>query len=1769
MTPRFVTAVERFALVLAISLIASSAQATEFKSRQPAGNGTPPEDIVSSGLSGVITKVKVTLYDVNIPDPAFISVDFGSVVGDDIFALIDLTENDGSWVPVTANHATITFDDFSTKRLDISHPLTSGTFQRMWFQELRIFPGGWAPYFYLWYSGRNPNRAWHLNFAVGGNGTIGGWSVDIETASPVGDPQTFTSASGLTISDSLENASPYPLTLDVAGLDGLVVYDVSATVTDFSYPDPMDIDMLVESPDKRAALIFSDDGGICENAVFPLRFFCPTRPPADHLTLTFSQSPGPPPPGSNWPWGPLVSGTYQPFDVDDDLSGGAPNDFFPAPAFSGGKYGSMTPLWGAPANGTWKLYVHDDDRAFLGQQGSIASWSVTIQPGLPEPLALDPASEIVTTNTPGQCTAPITFDLPFAKGSPSPSVTVDHPSGSLFPAGVTPVTITASNIFGSVTQTFNVTVNDIEAPALPQPANIVVGNDPNPLGTIVNFSLASSDNCSATVTANPPSGSYFPLGTTTVTAFATDPAGNQSNVVQFTVTVQDHTGPVISYQATPPITGGWATSEVSLTITATDTGGSGLEHVLCIGTPDPLDGVDSVATTITAEGETTIRCFAKDLAGNETELTLPTVRIDRLPPQIVVTRSVQPNANGWNNTDVVVHFAVSDAASGIAPGSDTDTDKVFTAERSGQSTFFVAFDKAGHCAVAFVGGGSSSCASVLRYPAINIDKTAPNVTLQRTPAANANGWNNTDVTVHVAATDAVSGIDGPTVSDDVFTVDGQYPGKTITFTDRAGNSTTITTPTVLLDKTPPQIVSIEQVPAPNEFGWNRSPVVIRAGVFEQGSTASATSFQQVIDTEGIFDVPFTVTDQAGNSATHVFHVRTDFTPPTITAERSGSPNANGWDQSVFITFKGQDAGSGFGTCCIGQQGVPFTQQSLTFNTEGRGVVATSPAFTDRAGNVGVPASLTLNIDHTPPVVNTSRSPLANPSGYNNTPVTVHFDASDAVSGLTGPATEDVVFSNDGFFTVQRTFTDLAGNTTSSFVNNIWIDKTPPSIQASFSPGPNANGWNNTNVTVRFDVLDNGGSGAVTPVVFVPLTQEGVNLGASQTFADRAGNSAPGAIAGINIDKTAPQVNVVLSPPANQYGWNNTDVLVQFSAADALSGVAGDTSAQQMVTGTGQIQVLRQFFDRAGNRADRYVNVMIDKTPPSLYCYANPAFLTPGGGLLPASIYVYLDDGDSGDSSGGPAYIHLLSVTSNRPQPGAIVDWATGTEDYDGFLLAGTDKTIYTFTYEGADRAGNTGTCSATVTVAYAPNHVTAIAPHSAVAGAGTNIDLIITGDGFVNGAVVRWNATPLSSTFVSENEIHATVPASALTTAGGVVVTVENPSPYAGVPGAGVFLVTNSPTTLTGMATGQASPDTPYVFLETGAPPEGGPDTLFVTGYGDQGTVAIATFSDNPGTAFAGGVNFFDVFVSPGATFQSLTITTCALGGATQLFWASPQGWRLVSNQTFYEGSDGNPSCIQVEVDATGTSPTIADLAGTYFASGADITPPALKLPAPISVTASGPDGATVTYAASATDDTDPAPTMACTPPSGSVFPIGTTTVTCTAADATGHSSTGTFTVTVTQPAPTDLDGRMHGDGFVADGSTKHHFEFEVAERGDRERGRFDYNVTAPKKGKTPERDDRFTATSIGAVTFTDDPASVPGPKKHPPEADSVLFSGKGKWNGKSGYTFEVRATDRGEPGTGRDSFAVTIKDASGAVVATVSGVLAGGNVQSNRVHPM
>lgn len=251
-------------------------------------------------------------------------------------------------------------------------------------------------------------------------------------------------------------------------------------------------------------------------------------------------------------------------------------------------------------------------------------------------------------------------------------------------------------------------------------------------------------------------------------------------------------------------------------------------------------------------------------------------------------------------------------------------------------------------------------------------------------------------------------------------------------------------------------------------------------------------------------------------------------------------------------------------------------------------------------------------------------------------------------------------------------------------------------------------------------------------------------------------------------------------------------------------------------------------------------------------------------------------------------------------------------------------------------------------------------------------------------------------------------------------------------------------------------------------------------------------------------------------------------------------------------------------VAPTGWTIATASLSVPVFCDGSaaqsivvrDTTPPVITAPADLTVAATDLDGAPATFDVTANDPGRGPLPVVCTPGSGSTFPIGATEVNCTATDAAGNAAHASFTITVDASAK----GRMSGGGFIDAADARVHFELQVA-KGASQAGRLSLELTpapghGPHQHSADRRPGRFSATAIMQVVFVQGSA-----------IQKVAFSGTGEWNGQSDYTFEVHATDAGEPGRGHDTFAVTIRDASGATVASYSGPLAGGNVQSMRLR--
>jgi hypothetical protein len=124
-------------------------------------------------------------------------------------------------------------------------------------------------------------------------------------------------------------------------------------------------------------------------------------------------------------------------------------------------------------------------------------------------------ANVSQTNDPNQCGAVVTYAAPTPNGTCG-TITCSPASGSFFPVGTTTVTCTSS---AGPTCNFTVTVTDDQPPSITCPANITTSNDPNQCGAVVNYPAPTiTDNCPGTFTATcvPASGSFFPVGTTTV-----------------------------------------------------------------------------------------------------------------------------------------------------------------------------------------------------------------------------------------------------------------------------------------------------------------------------------------------------------------------------------------------------------------------------------------------------------------------------------------------------------------------------------------------------------------------------------------------------------------------------------------------------------------------------------------------------------------------------------------------------------------------------------------------------------------------------------------------------------------------------------------------------------------------------------------------------------------------------------------------------------------------------------------------------------------------------------------------------------------------------------------------------------------------------------------------------------------------------------------------------------------------------------------------------
>jgi len=182
----------------------------------------------------------------------------------------------------------------------------------------------------------------------------------------------------------------------------------------------------------------------------------------------------------------------------------------------------------------------------------------------------------------------------------------------------------------------------------------------------------------------------------------------------------------------------------------------------------------------------------------------------------------------------------------------------------------------------------------------------------------------------------------------------------------------------------------------------------------------------------------------------------DQTPPT-----TASDAPSGWKNSdVHVILTATDEG-GCGVqatyYCVDQTnecvpGTPGTE--VTVAQEGTNYVRYSSidesGFGDGGdysdyGNVEAVKSDVVRLDKTAPTIIGSRTPEPNAKDWNNVDITVHFDCGDELSGVETCTSDILVSAERASQAVDGKVTDKAGNSATTTVSGINIDKTSPTI----------------------------------------------------------------------------------------------------------------------------------------------------------------------------------------------------------------------------------------------------------------------------------------------------------------------------------------------------------------------------------------------------------------------------------------------------------------------------------------------------------------------------------------------------------------------------------------------------------------------------------------------------------------------------------------------------------------------------------------------------
>lgn len=323
---------------------------------------------------------------------------------------------------------------------------------------------------------------------------------------------------------------------------------------------------------------------------------------------------------------------------------------------------------------------------------------------------------------------------------------------------------------------------------------------------------------------------------------------------------------------------------------------------------------------------------------------------------------------------------------------------------------------------------------------------------------------------------------------------------------------------------------------------------------------------------------------------------------SITGEQIGVPGIYNLATRTITWFVGEVGSRQGGSAIFSvkvKNTIPDKSEVINFAT------VYFPSVPEATRTNGTVNKVTTSIDNIPPATTASISPEANEAGWNKSDVTISLSATDNETGSGVVKTEysldattwityitSFSITTEGITTVSYKSTDNAGNIEPLKTLKVKIDKTPPTITATTSAQPNANGWNNTDVTVSFtatDTLSGVDVGSLTSPQLISSENKDQHIG-GQAF-DLAGNQASTYVT-LNIDKTKPVVSIT-SPQENKEYFHTQPIPLTYTISDVLSQIASTsltldgvalTGSTNIQTTIGTHTLIITATDKAGNHA---------------------------------------------------------------------------------------------------------------------------------------------------------------------------------------------------------------------------------------------------------------------------------------------------------------------------------------------------------------------------------------------------------------------------------------------------------------------------------------------------------------------------------------------------------------------------------------------------------